>query len=234
MDRSEFSELSKLEIFNDMTREELEEALSDLHPRRESYTRNQVILPAGDRVEDICVVLAGSVRMESIDRLGDRSIVTYHRPGNVFGLVSGTLGKAMEASAVANEDCRILLLDRSALDAPRSHWRPWLFLMTRNLLTITCRNNEMLAGRGMLLAPKRARDRITAYLNKLYRETGETDFFIPFDQQQLADFLNLDRSVVSKELNKLKREGQLWFSRNHFVLHPGTEITAEAPESGKA
>ena len=133
----------------------------------------------------------------------------------------------MIAAAVANEESRILLLDRAALDLPRSHWRPWLFLLTRNLLHLTCRKNEMLAVRGMLLAPKRARDRVIAYLNRIYRETGEMEFFVPFDQQQLADYLNLDRSVVSKELNKLKREGQLWFSRNHFVLHPGTEVTAE-------
>ena len=233
MDRSELSERSNLELFAGMTREELEEAMSALHPRRESYTRNQVILQAGYHVEDLCVILAGSVRMESIDGLGGRSIATFHRQGNVFGLVSGTLGKPMIAAAVANEDCKILLLDRAALDAPRSHWRPWLYLITRNLLTITCRKNEMLAGRGMLLAPKRARDRITAYLNSLYREKGELEFTIPFDQQQLADYLNLDRSVVSKELNKLKREDQLWFNRNHFILQPGTEVTAEPAEPKK-
>ena len=206
MDRSELSELSELELFAEMAREELEEALSVLHPRKESYARNQVILQAGDRVEDICVILS---------------------PGQVFGVVSGILGMPMIAAAVANEESRILLLDRAALDLPRSHWRPWLFLLTRNLLHLTCRKYEMLAVRGMLLAPKRARDRVIAYLNRIYRETGEMEFFVPFDQQQLADYLNLDRSVVSKELNKLKREGQLWFSRNHFVLHPGTEVTAE-------
>jgi CRP-like cAMP-binding protein len=111
------------------------------------------------------------------------------------------------------------------MDAPRTHWRPWLFLLTRNLLTMTCRENLMLTIRDTLLAPKRARDRIEAYLSQVYLEKKSLDFFIPFDQQQLADYLNLDRSVVSKELNKLKRSGILWFNRNHFILQPGTEIT---------
>lgn len=227
MDRSELSELSKLPIFAEMSQEELEEAISSLHPRRESYSRNQVILEAGDRVEDFYVVLKGSVRMEFIDRLGGRSIPAFHLSGQVFGMVSGTLGRPMAAAAVANEDCRLLLLDRSVMDAPRTHWRPWLFLLTRNLLSMTCREYMMLNDRDTLLAPKRARDRIVAYLSQVFQEQKVMDFFIPFDQQQLADYLNLDRSVVSKELNRLKREGLLWFNRNHFVLQPGTEITGE-------
>ena len=227
MDRSELSELSKQPIFEDMSQEELEEALDALQPRRESFSRNQLILQAGDRTEDFYVVLSGSVRMEFIDRLGGRSIPAFYMPGQAFAVVSGTLGRPIPAAAVANEDCRLLLLDRSVMDAPRTHWRPWLFLLTRNLLTLTCRENLMLTNRDTLLAPKRARDRIVDFLGMVYRERKVMDFFIPFDQQQLADYLNLDRSVVSKELNRLKREGLLWFNRNHFVLQPGTEITGE-------
>ena len=227
MDRSELSELSSLALFQGMTREELEEALSALHPRKERFVRNQVILHAGDTVEDFFAVLSGSVRMEFIDSLGGRFISAVHLPGQVCGVVPGTLELPAAATAVANEDCQILFLDRSALNAPRTHWRPWLFLLTRNLLTATCRAYLTLHNRDTLLAPKRARDRLIAYLGQIYRQGKALDFFIPFDQQQLADYLNLDRSVVSKELNRLKRDGLLWFNRNHFVLQPGTEITGE-------
>ena len=228
MDRSELTELSKLKLFDGMSREELEEALTAMHPRQENYIRNQVILNVGDRTEDLFLVLSGSVRMEYIDSLGGRSIPTFHIPGDLLGVVSGVLDCPMAAAAVANEDCRLLMLDRSPLDAPRSHWRPWLYLLVRNLLTIACRKYQMLMERDTMLAPKRARDRIIAYLGQVYRELGTLEFSIPFDQQQLADYLNLDRSVVSKELNKLKREGMLWFNRNRFVLQPGTPITGEA------
>ena len=233
MDRSELTELSKLKLFEGMTREELEEALTALHPREETYTRNQVILNVGDMVEDFSVVLSGSVRMEFIDSLGGRSIPAFHTPGQVFGVVAGVLDCPMAAAAVANEDCRVLLLDRSAVEAPRSHWRPWLYLLVRNLLTLSCQKYLLLMERDTLLAPKRARDRIIAYLGQIYRELGTLEFTIPFDQQQLADYLNLDRSVVSKELNKLKREGMLWFNRTRFILQPDTPITGEAPAGTK-
>lgn len=227
MDRSELSELSRLSLFADMVREELEEALEALHPRWETYTRNQVILQAGDRTEDVYVVLSGSVRMEFIDRLGGRSIPAFHLPGQAFGVVSVVLDLPVSSAAVANEDCRLLLLDRTALNPPRSEWRPWHYILCRNLLRLTCRKNLMLSDRDTLLAPKRARDRLTAYLAQTCQEQGSLDFFIPFDQQQLADYLNLDRSVVSKELNRLKRDGLLWFNRTHFVLEPDTEITGD-------
>ena len=236
MDRSEFSELSelsKLSIFSGMTREELEEALSALHPRAETYARNQSILHAGRQVDDIYVVLSGSVRMEFLDTLGSRSIPAFRMTGQVFGLVPGILGNNTVVSAVANEDCRLLLLSVSGLSVPRPYWRPWLYQVTRNLLEAACRQCMMFSGRDMLLAPKRARDRLIAFLTQLYREKGTMDFFVPFDQQQLADYLNLDRSVVSKELNKLKREGLLWFNRNHFILQPGTEITGGAEGAEK-
>ena len=227
MERSELTELSRLSLFTDMTRDELTEAMDALHPRWENYSRNQVILQAGGHAKDLYVIVSGSVRMELIDRLGARSIAAVYQTGQVFGLTPAALDRPMAASAVANESCRILLLDRSAMDVPRSHWRPWLFLLTRNLLEESCRNALMYADREALLAPKRARDRLEAYLSQVWRETGALDFFIPFDQQQLADYLNLDRSVVSKELNKIKRDGLLWFSRNHFILQPDTEITAD-------
>ena len=233
MDRSELSELSKLMIFQDMTQGELEEACAALHPRTETCVRNQILLHTGDQVEDIYIVLEGTVRSESIDRWGNRSISAFYLPGQIFGVVSGTLGQPMLGSVVANEDCKVLMLERSALDLPRSLWRPWLFLLTRNLLNLTCRKNLILARRSVMLAPKRARDRVMAYLNQVYRDLGVLDFTIPFDQQQLADYLNLDRSVVSKELNKLKREGQLWFSRSHFILTPGSELLGERPEEEK-
>ena len=236
MDRSEFSELSelsKLSIFSGMTREELEEALSALHPRAETYARNQSILHAGRQVDDIYVVLSGSGRMEFLDTLGSRSIPAFRMAGQVFGLVPGILGNNTVVSAVANEDCRLLLLSVSGLSVPRPYWRPWLYQVTRNLLEAACRQCMKFSGRDMLLAPKRARDRLIAFLTQLYREKGTMDFFVPFDQQQLADYLNLDRSVVSKELNKLKREGLLWFNRNHFILQPGTEITGGAEGAEK-
>ena len=220
--------LQQSRIFKGMSEAETSSALSSLHAQEKRYKKGQALLHAGDVTEKLGLVLEGSVTIESNDAWGNRTILSHVGKGQLFAETYAVLSdEPLLVDVIANEDCRILLLDRSALESPRSHWRPWLYLLVRNLLTLSCKKYMMLTERDTLLAPKRARDRIIAYLGQVYRELGALEFAIPFDQQQLADYLNLDRSVVSKELNKLKREGMLWFNRNRFVLQPGTLITGE-------
>ena len=62
-----------------------------------------------------------------------------------------------------------------------------------------------------------------AYLNSVSLQNRSQEFDIPFDRQQLADYLNVDRSALSKELGKMQREGILTVRKNHFVLHSRAE-----------
>ena len=76
----------------------------------------------------------------------------------------------------------------------------------------------MLTGRFFHTTPKSARARIMAYLNSVSLQKQSREFDIPFDRQQLADYLNLDRSAMSKELGRMRREGLIEARKNHFVL----------------
>ena len=58
-----------------------------------------------------------------------------------------------------------------------------------------------------------------AYLSNEAVRQGTMDFRIPFNRQQLADYLSVDRSALSAELSKMKREGLLDYQKNHFMLH---------------
>lgn len=76
----------------------------------------------------------------------------------------------------------------------------------------------MLSGRNFHTAPKTIRGRVTAYLNTVSLQKHSREFDIPFDRQQLADYLNVERSALSKELGKMQRDGMLTVRKNHFVL----------------
>ena len=80
------------------------------------------------------------------------------------------------------------------------------------------RKNLILFGRSFHTAPKTVRDRVLSYLNSVSLQKNSTDFDIPFDRQQLADYLNLERSALSKELGKMQREGLIKCRKNHFRL----------------
>ncbi|MBR3301992.1 MAG: winged helix-turn-helix domain-containing protein, partial [Firmicutes bacterium] len=61
--------------------------------------------------------------------------------------------------------------------------------------------------------------RVMSYLNTVSLQKSSYEFDIPFDRQQLADYLNLERSALSKELGKMRRDGLITVRKNHFKIH---------------
>ena len=96
---------------------------------------------------------------------------------------------------------------------------PWLQQMAQNLLQIAARKNLGLARRNLYTAPKTIRGRVTAYFSALAIKNDSLQFTLPFDRQQLADFLGVDRSALSNALSQMQREGLLTLGRRTVVLH---------------
>jgi len=99
-----------------------------------------------------------------------------------------------------------------------SHTVTWQNKMIRNLLLVSSHKNLMLSGRSFHISPKSVRGRIMAYLNSVSLKNHNKIFDIPFDRQQMADYLNLDRTALSKELGRMKKEGIIDFHKNHFKI----------------
>ncbi len=89
----------------------------------------------------------------------------------------------------------------------------------QNILYISVQKNLILSRRIFCTTPKTVRSRLFIYLSTEAAKAKSTTFQIPFDRQGLADYLNLDRSALSKELGKMRDEGILEFHKNKFVLH---------------
>ena len=97
---------------------------------------------------------------------------------------------------------------------------PWSNKLVRNLLMISANKNLMLSRRSFHISPKTARGRIMAYLNSVSLKKRSRTFDIPFDRQQMADYLNLERTALSKELGRMKQEQIIDFQKNHFKILP--------------
>jgi CRP-like cAMP-binding protein len=95
---------------------------------------------------------------------------------------------------------------------------PWKEKLLKNLLLITSRKNLHLSGRSFHTSPKSCRGRLLSYLNAVSLQKGSSEFDIPFDRQQLADYLNLERTNMSKELSRMQKEGILECRKSHFKL----------------
>ena len=211
--------LRKSRLFRGMTDEEISSALSSLHAQENRYKKGQALLHAGDVTEKLGLVLAGSVTVESNDAWGNRTILSHVGKGQLFAETYALLNdEPLLVDVIANEDCRILFLRPGSLQKLVSLASPWASKFTANLLTISSLKNLHLSGRSFHTAPKTVRGRVMAYLNTVSLQTQRTEFDIPFDRQQLADYLNVERTALSKELGKMQADGLIRTKKNHFVI----------------
>lgn len=214
--------LASVPLFHGASPEEIRLLLAALDGKFSRFSRGDRILQAGSRTRRLWVVLSGGVTIENHDAWGNRSILGHAAPGEVFAETYACLPRQpLLVSAVASGDTELLSLDLSGLFDRRC---PHSDILLGNLLTITAGKNLALSRRIFYTSSKTIRGRLLSYLSDQATLQGSRSFSIPFDRQQLADYLGVDRSALSNELSKLRREGILTAEKNRFsLLSGGTE-----------
>ena len=124
----------------------------------------------------------------------------------------------MLVDAVAAENSTVVFFNLNVLLEEIYQSHSWQFKIQKNLLLITTNKNIILSNRSFCTAPKTIRERLSIYFSQQVMINKSNEFSIPFNRQQLADFLNLDRSALSKELCKMRDEGMIEFHKNYFKL----------------
>lgn len=214
----DISKLGKTLLFKGMSPDEIRLCLTELHSMEKSYKKGEVILHAGSLTDRMGLVLSGSVTIESNDVWGNCTILSHVGPGQFFAETYALLpNEVMLVDVRTNDDCQILFVTVGGLyNSPAS--ASWKDKILKNLLMICAHKNLTLSGRSFHTSPKSARSRILSYLNAVSLQKQSSEFDIPFDRQQLADYLNLERTNMSKELGKMRREGIIECRKNHFKL----------------
>ena len=212
-------------IFHGMSEKEISDALEGLKAVTRKYKKGTTILHAGSTTRRMGLVLEGSVTIENNDIWGNKTILSHVGKKQFFAETYGLLAdEPMLVDVVANEDCRILFLTIGALHRDSLTSESWTTKIMRNLLTISTHKNLTLSGRSFHTAPKTIRGRVMSYLNSISIQKGSTKFDIPFNRQQMADYLNLERTALSKELRKMKDDGLIDFHKNSFHLKELLEL----------
>lgn len=205
-------------VFQGITKEEWREVQASLPMKQESVRKGDVIFHQGEIAREMGLVLMGGVHIESVDLWGNRSILSHIGQGQVFAETYALTGGPLLVDAVAAVDSQILRIDLSELLHEREESTLWNQKILKNLVTIFAQKNRALSGRIFCTSSKSIRGRVVTYLSAQALEQGSHSFFIPFDRQQLADYLSVDRSALSKELGRMRDEGLLEFRKNHFTL----------------
>nr|WP_297173790.1 Crp/Fnr family transcriptional regulator [uncultured Agathobaculum sp.] len=212
--------LSKCRLFAGIANESLPALLDSLHAYERRYDKGQPVYRVGDTAHALCVLLSGSITIERDDAWGNKTILDHISPGVVFAETYACVpGTPMMVSAVSSEPSEVLFLpvDRlltAALQPGTAH-----AVLLYNLLDVTMRKNLTLTRKIFHTSPRSLRGRLLSYLSAQAVQHGSDTFDIPFDRQQLADYLSADRSALSGELSKMQRDGLISFHKNHFVLN---------------
>lgn len=212
--------LTETELFRDIEPGYMPDLLSCLKTREKRYARDQVILRAGDRPREFGLVLSGSVSLSASFYWGGSSLLGQVKKGDIFAETCAVLpGQEMRWDAVAAEDTRILFMNMEALLTPCESNCDHHNRLIRSLMRICAEKNLALTARMMHTAPKTIRERLLSYLSEQAAAAGSAVFTVPFNRQQLADYLGVDRSALSNELSKMRRDGLISCRKNDFVLH---------------
>lgn len=206
-------------LFRGMTELEITKALQVLEAHEKSFQKGETLLIAGTITERMGLVLEGSVTIESNDVWGNRTIISHVGQGQVFAETYALLeNEPMLVDVTASEDCRVFFLRSGRIQSLKNSLEPWALKYITNLLTISMHKNLILSGRSFHTAPKTIRGRVMAYLNSVSLQKHSREFDIPFDRQQMADYLNLERSALSKELGKMQKDKLIFCKKNHFLI----------------
>lgn len=212
--------LTQTVLFQGSTIEEIQMILKCLRAEKKRFAKREIIYHAGDRVQFMGVVLSGSVYVENDDLWGNKSVLDHIEPGAVFGETYACISKEpLMVSVVAAETTEILFLNMNRLLQTCSNVCEYHNRLIRNLLMIFAQKNLNLSRRIFHTSSKSIRGRLLSYLSFQATYQGSYEFTIPYNRQQLADYLSVDRSALSNELSKMKRDGLLEVKRNYFHLN---------------
>ena len=164
-------------------------------------------------------ILEGRIQIESTDYWGNKTIIDNLGSGKVFGETYALTGKTLMVDVLAVETSKILLLNPKKLFSNNEGRGEIKAILIKNILKISMNKNLHLSQRIFHTTSKTIRGRLLAYLSFCAPSKSlDAEFDIPFDRQQLADYLQVDRSALSAELSKMKADGLIDYWKNHFKL----------------
>ena len=179
-----------------------------------NFKRGETIYYQGDVIDQLCIVERGSVRGEKTYPNGDIHIVSIFDEGSIVALeIPLSRKKTSPIDVIANENCRMVVVSIQSIEQSRHRDQ-----LHRALIEMLADDNVRMANKIEILAERGLRDRVLVYLNVLARKSGTDTVQVKMSREQMAQYLCVNRSALSNELNKMKREGIIDFRRGEFRL----------------
>lgn len=211
--------LSCCPLFEGIAREHIMKMLNCLGAKVERFDKKYTVVAEGNPAKYIGLMLKGSAQVMQIDYYGNRSIIGNVESSELFLEAFACAGvDSVPVTIVANEPCEIIFIDCAHIVHTCSNNCGFHQQMIFNLMKNLARKNIGFHEKIEITSKRTTRDKLMTYLMMYAKYKGSSRFEIPFDRQELADYLEVDRSGLSAEISKLRKEGVLESNKSFFEL----------------
>lgn len=181
--------------------------------------KGEILIDEDQPFESIVLVLDGHLRTVITDYYGTNSILADYYSGDAVGVEEAFSGSTVaQYTLVAMEDTQVLTMNKYRVIQPCDNMCPRHTQLQNNLVKIISQKNIELMQKFNHITKHSTRDKVLAYLQYISKKQNSKYFDIPFNRQELAEYLSVDRSALSFELSKMKKDGIIDFNKNHFML----------------
>ena len=202
-------------LFSGIEEKELEKLFGCLEARKQTYRKEEYILREGEQTKALGLVLSGSVLIVQEDVWGGRNVLSVLGTGQCFAEVFACVpGSVLNVNVEAKEDTTILFLNVGRILSICPDGCSFHAQLIQNLLIDMAQKNRKLSEKITHMAKRSTREKLLSYLSEQAVKNKSAEFTIPYNRQQLADYLGVDRSGLSVQLCRLRDEGLLTFHKN--------------------
>jgi len=212
--------LKETRLFAGINENDIHTMLECLQAELMTYPKEACILRQGGTLHHILLLAEGKLHIQKDDYWGNRSIINIIHAGEMFGeSYAASENGAVLSDVIATEPSAVISFDIKKLLTACPSACPFHARLIQNLFFVISEKNRKLVQKLDHMSRRTTREKLISYLSAEARTQGRNPFRIPFNRQQLADFLSVDRSALSAELGKMREEGLLSFHKNKFQLY---------------
>ena len=211
--------LKKTKLFSGVGEEDISTMLSCLETKLRRYKKGEYVLRQGEHLSDILVLAQGSLYIQRDDHWGNRSILGHIGVGEIFGeAYAAPESGPLLNDVIAVEDSAVFFFDVKRVISTCSSACRFHTMVVQNLFYAISEKNRSLIQKLDHMSRRTTRGKLISYLSEEAGKQNSESIIIPFNRQQLADYLSVDRSAMSSELCRMRDEGLLEFEKNRFRL----------------
>lgn len=208
--------LQNCELFSGIELEGLLALLTCLNGKIKNYMKDEFVFQEGKQTKLSGILISGALQIVEYDYNGNRTIISTLEPLQLFGEAYSFCNQNLPITIEASEDSIVLLINSLKIANPCQNSCNMHSILINNLVKILSDKNIKQNQKIQCLSKRTTRDKLLNYLSSQSQKNGSREFYIPYDRQQLADYLCVERSAMAYEISKLCKDGIIKTKKNHF------------------